>query len=92
MDLFGEREKALHALEEEEPDLGPGLGQHWRRAERLWRFEWPDPGPLLMGHCNGCSGVHVPDRETLDDLLRAYVSDHPMFPCTCDCCAVTAYL
>jgi hypothetical protein len=93
MDLFGESEQGLDALESEEPDLGPApTTPNWRRAERLWRFEWPDPGPLLAGHCAGCDGEHVPDREVLDGLLRAYASDQPLFPCTCDCCAVTVYL
>lgn len=92
MDLFDQHGQGLDALEADAPDLGPGPAQHWRRAERMWRFEWPDPGPLLAGHCAACDGEHVPDRETLDGLLRAYVSDQPLFPCTCDCCAVTAYL
>lgn len=93
MDLFEEREQSLAGLESEEPDLGPApTAPSWHRAERLWRFEWPDPGVLSAGHCDACGGEHVPDREVLDALLRACVSGEPLHPCTCDCCAVTAYL
>ncbi|HVE98908.1 MAG TPA: hypothetical protein VNA12_06990 [Mycobacteriales bacterium] len=72
-----------------EPDFGPAPVSPGRRVERMWRFEGHGHRPAWHGECVGCRGRHVPDRATLDEILRRVQrgkSTPP--PCTCDCCAL----
>lgn len=72
-------------------DLGPTPVAPGRRAERIWRFEQPEHPALASGQCAGCEGLHVPERDVLDQILaRVQRGQRTPPPCTCDCC--TLYL
>jgi hypothetical protein len=71
------------------PDLGPAPVAPGRRVERMWRFEGQGHRPVWQGRCVACDGLHIPDRETLDGILRKVQRGRATpAPCTCDCCAL----
>lgn len=72
------------------PDLGPAPVSPGRRVERMWRFEGHGHRALWHGTCVSCGGKHIPDRDTLDEILRRVQRGRSTAsPCTCDCCALT---
>ena len=74
-------------LEAEEPDLGVTPVPPARTGERIWRFEGAQPRLSEHGTCPSCGNQHVPDRPSLDRILRqAQRGRSDLQPCLCDCC------
>lgn len=80
----------LRELEVEPPDIDDGPVVAAPR-ERRWRFEMPGLRPVYIGRCRNCSGQHIPDERTLEQLIE-WVGElgWAVPPCTCACCSTDA--